>query len=217
VTCPGTKPIDNGTLLKGTISRARKWLASIDFDAAEDERSAGRLSQSDLGILGLGGCSEEDEPFKCPGCSDQFDRLELVVRHICAGTCRNGTDIAAPVKEEQTLVLSKRSHGTRSSTLKRSRAVPDDEYPVSSSKRKPNEGIQRRDTSESKFTSNSRASVSPPSVKARKLHNRSQRTKTSRQITKRVLPIGNPKSSEGTEINDLESEDETLIDAKYRR
>ena len=114
-------------------------------------------------------------------------------------------------------MLSKRSYGTRSSTLKRSRAVPDDDYPVSSVKRKPDEGIQRRDTSESKFTSSSRAFVSPPSVKGRKLHNRSQRTKASSQITKRVPPIGNPKSSEGTEINDLESEDETLIDAKYRR
>ena len=67
MTCPGTKPIDNGTLLRGAISRARKWLASIDYDATKDESSAGRLSQSDLGLLGLGSCSEENDAFKCPG------------------------------------------------------------------------------------------------------------------------------------------------------
>ena len=126
--------------------------------------------------------------------------------------------MATLVQEERSPVLSDKSYRTRSSTLKRSRAVSDDEYPASSMKRKSKEGIECKDGSESKFAASSRASASPSSAKARKRSNQSQRTKASRQTTERIISISIPKSqSEGTEINDLESEDETLIDAKYKR
>ena len=64
---PETKLIRNGALLKGAVSRAYKWLASVDCGATKDEGPAERLSASDLGILGLGSCSEEDDAFQCPG------------------------------------------------------------------------------------------------------------------------------------------------------
>ncbi|KAF8328215.1 uncharacterized protein EI90DRAFT_3290710 [Cantharellus anzutake] len=64
---PRTRSIRCGPLLKGAISRAHKWLASIDEEGTGGEDRVERLSSSDLGILGLGGCSEDDEAFDCPG------------------------------------------------------------------------------------------------------------------------------------------------------